>query len=42
MGFIEKPLLVKFMSQFNYCPLISMCHNLTKNNKIACIKDVLT
>ena len=22
------------MSQFNYCPLIWMCHNRTKNNKI--------
>ena len=22
------------MSQFNYCQLVWMCHNLTKNNKI--------
>ena len=22
------------MSQFNYCPLIWMCHNRTENNKI--------
>ena len=23
-----------FMSQFNYCQLVSMCHNCTKSNKI--------
>ena len=25
---------VFFMSQFNYCQLVWMCHNRTKNNKI--------
>ena len=36
MEFNEKRLLVNafFMSQFNYCPLIWVCHNRTKNNKI--------
>ena len=34
--FKKKKLLINscFMSQFNYCQLIWMCHNLTKNNKI--------
>ena len=41
-GLYQKAVISKFMSQFNYYPLISMCHNLTKNNKITCIKDVLT
>ena len=36
MDFIKKRLLVNgfFMSQFDYCPLIWMCHKSTKNNKI--------
>ena len=36
MDFNKKCLLVNafFMSQFNYCHLIWMCHNRTKNNKI--------
>ena len=36
MDFNKKRLLVNvfFMSQFNYCPLIWVCHNSTKNNKI--------
>ena len=36
MDFNKKRLLVNefFMSQFNRCPLIWMCHNRTKNNKI--------
>ena len=36
MDFNKKRLLVNafFISQFNYCPLIWMCHNHTKNNKI--------
>ena len=36
MDFNKKRLLVNgfFMSQFDYCPLIWMCHKSTKNNKI--------
>ena len=36
MDFNKKRLLVNafFMSHFSYCPLIWMCHNRTKNNKI--------
>ena len=36
MDFNKKRLLVNafFMSQFNYCPLIKMCNDRTKNNKI--------
>ena len=36
MDFTKKWLLVNgfFMSQFNYCPLIWLCHNRKKNNKI--------
>ena len=36
MVFKKKRLLVNvfFMSQFNYCPLIWMCHNRTKDYKI--------
>ena len=36
LDFNKTRLLVNafFMSQFNYCPLIWMCHNRTKNNKI--------
>ena len=36
MGFNKKRLAVNafFMAQFNYCPLIWMCHNITYNNKI--------
>ena len=36
MDFNKKKLLINafFMSQFNYCQLIWMCHNRTKNNKI--------
>ena len=36
LHFKKKKLLINslFISQFNYCPLIWMCHNRTKNNKI--------
>ena len=36
MDLNKKRLLLNafFMSQFNYCQLVWMCHNLTKNNKI--------
>ena len=36
LDFKKKKLLMNsfFMSQFNYCQLIWMCHNRTKNNKI--------
>ena len=36
LDFKKKKLLINslFISQFNYCPLIWMCHNRTKNNKI--------
>ena len=36
LDFKKKKLLINsfFMSQFNYCQLIWMCHNCTKNNKI--------
>ena len=36
MDFNKKRLAVNafFMAQFNYCPLIWMCHNRTCNNKI--------
>ena len=36
MDLNKKRLLLNafFMSQFNYCQLVSMCHNRTKNNKI--------
>ena len=36
LDFKKKRLLMNsfFMSQFNYCELIWMCHNRTKNNKI--------
>ena len=36
MDFNKKRLLINafFMSQFNYCQLVWMCHNRTKNNKI--------
>ena len=30
---------VFFNSQFNYCPLISMCHNRTTNRKISWLHD---
>ena len=41
MDFNKKCLLVNafFMSQFNYCHLIWMCHNRTKNNKINRIQE---
>ena len=36
LGFKKKKLLINsfFISQFNYCQLIWICHNRTKNNKI--------
>ena len=36
MDFNKRQLLMNefFMSQFNYCPLLWMCHSHTKNNKI--------
>ena len=36
MDLNKKRLLLNafFMSQFNYCQLVWMCHNHTKNNKI--------
>ena len=36
LDFKKKKLLINslFMSLFNYCQLIWMCHNRTKNNKI--------
>ena len=36
MGFTKKRTLVNgfFLSQFNYCTLVWMCHNRTINNKI--------
>ena len=36
MDLNKKRLLLNafFMSQFNYCQLVWMCHNCTKNNKI--------
>ena len=36
MDLNKKRLLLNafFMSQFNYCQLVCMCHNRTKNNKI--------
>ena len=36
LDFKKKKLLINsfFISQFNYCPLIWMCHNRTKNSKI--------
>ena len=36
MNFTEPKLLMNsfFTSQFNYCPLVWMCHNRTINNKI--------
>ena len=36
LDFKKKKLLINsfFISQFNYCQLICMCHNRTKNNKI--------
>jgi len=36
MDFAKRRLLVNafFFSQFNYCPLVWMCHNRTNNNKI--------
>ena len=28
-----------FTTQFNYCPLVCMCHNRTVNNKINCLHE---
>ena len=30
---------MNYLSQFNYCPLVQICHHHSMNNKITCLHD---